>query len=55
MEVVDEDEDDIVSKSDMAGCVTGKRTFDDAEDEAFKKVSFKKPKAFRKKMRAEYD
>ena len=45
MEVVDDEEDDIVSKSDMAGCgVTGKRSLDDATDESFKKVSFKKPK-----------
>jgi len=43
--VVDDEEDDIVSKSDMAGCgVTGKRSLDDATDESFKKVSFKKPK-----------
>lgn len=41
----DEDEEDVVSKSDMAGCgVLGKRALDDTEEASFKKVAFKKPK-----------
>lgn len=56
----DEDEEEKVSKGDMAGMgvlgsTLGKRGLDAGEDDAsFKAVSFKKPKAFRKKKTADY-
>ena len=55
----EEEEEEIVKKSDMAGMGVmgsslGKRGLDTGEEETFKAVSFKKPKAFRKKKTADY-
>jgi len=53
------EEEEVIKKSDMAGMGVmgmslGKRGHEAVEEEGFKAVSFKKPKAFRKKKTTDY-